>query len=68
MDRSNQLEIDLLVRRADRLRNKSSSEKRVMNQEPSPDEMVIHFRSLGYGYDSWESIAKDALKELEKYR
>lgn len=60
-----QAEIDILFRRMERLDNASSSST---SRDYTKDVMtVLHGRLLN-GYDSWESIAKDALKELEKYR
>ena len=64
-----QVEIDLLVRRRDRLIGERGSERRLYEGEGGyEDNMSALFMRASYGYDTWEAIAKDALKELEKYR
>ena len=50
-----QLEIDLLIRRMERLDNRESG--------PSPE----WYQEKRKFSDSWSQLAKDALKELEKY-
>ena len=65
---SDQTEIDLLVRRRDRLINLKGTDRRFNQQNFSEDNMAAMFGRMPHGYDSWEAIAKDAIKELEKYR